>query len=196
VSQLLENLMAKPLADPDIGSGSNLQNQTLRLLERQEAGAPSFNQDPEGAFCRQSKATGLCPRLLVIQKNQDVLLVKGQRQELSLPSSEDDAGGIGIEYLFRSFDDGESTDLKEQPNRESIRLSLGYPVQDNLAINRMRNLDDFVEINQQIQAIDLAQGDQRPGVDEDGTQSLSAQLFRQRLRAERGLEAPGIGVPG
>jgi hypothetical protein len=56
-------------------------------------------------------------------------------------------------------------------------------------------MDNFVELGQQMQAVQLAEGYQGTGIDEDDWQGRSAELFGKGGRAEGRLQTSRVGLP-
>ena len=83
-----------------------------------------------------------------------------------------------------------------EPDCERLRHSTRKSLCDHLAVYSLGNPETRIKVCEQVKPVELAEHDQRPGIDEGILQMDSAQLFRERLGAEGWLQTPRVGVTG
>jgi hypothetical protein len=135
----------------------------------------SLHESAQSSFDGESEEASFGSRELIIHEHERPTICFGKSEELPLSSVEHDARRVVRDDCFRRFHNGTAIALDEKAGRGRIGRTERHSFDDDLVVDRSGNGELWIEMDEKGQSIQLAQGDQRTRVAENG-QGISRAL--------------------
>jgi len=176
--ELGENFPAELLRDPDVGPCGDLEKKQLDLIPGKQSIPEGLGEDSHGSLDGKPQAARLGSGQLVIEKNESPGPGESpcETQKVPFPSSQGRDGYISLKNFFGYVENREVVAFEKEADAERIRRITDPAFDDGLLVDGPRDVNGPVKLSEKVQAVQLAERDQRTGIDEDHSQALNQAL--------------------